>query len=210
VRLGRPLPRAFFARPSTVVAPDLLGRILVRRLADGTRLAVRLVEVEAYREDDPASHSFRGPTRRNAVMFGPAGFLYVYFSYGVHWCANVVTGSEGHGSAVLLRAAEPIEGLAAMAANRGVDDVRKLCTGPGRLTQALAISGMDDGADVVRGGTISMHEGTAVSRRRIDRTTRVGISVGLDARWRYLERASPFVSPGRPSVPRTDRALRRG
>ncbi len=210
MRFGRRLPRAFFARPSTVVAPDLLGRILVRRLADGTRLAVRLVEVEAYREDDPASHSFRGPTPRNAVMFGPAGFLYVYFSYGVHWCANVVTGSEGLGSAVLLRAGEPLEGLAAMAANRGVEDVRRLCAGPGRLTQAIRITGADDGADVVRGGSISVHEGVAVPRRRIDRTTRVGISVGVEARWRYLERGSPFVSPGRPSVPRAERTLKRG
>lgn len=210
MRLGRRLPRAFFARASTVVAPDLLGRILARRLADGTRLAVRLVEVEAYHEDDPASHSFRGPTPRNAVMFGPAGCLYVYFSYGVHWCANVVTGSEGLGSAVLLRAGEPLEGLDAMAANRGVEDVRRLCAGPGRLTQALAITGADDGTDVVRGGSISVHEGVAVPRRRIDRTTRVGIRVGVDARWRYLERGSPFVSSGRPSLPRAERTIRRG
>ena len=210
MRLGRRLPRAFFARASTVVAPDLLGRILVRRLADGTRLAVRLVEVEAYHEDDPASHSFRGPTPRNAVMFGPAGCLYVYFSYGVHWCANVVTGSEGLGSAVLLRAGEPLEGLDTMAANRGVEDVRRLCAGPGRLTQALRITGADDGADVVRGGSISVHEGVAVPRRRIDRTTRVGIRVGVEARWRYLERGSPFVSPGRPSLPRAEPTLRRG
>jgi DNA-3-methyladenine glycosylase len=210
VKFGRRLPRAFFARPSTVVAPDLLGRVLVRRLPDGTRLAARLVEVEAYQDDDPASHSFRGPTPRNAVMFGPAGFLYVYFSYGVHWCANVVTGGAGHGSAVLLRAGEPREGLEAMAAHRGRDDLRTLCAGPGRLTQALAISGVDDGADVARGRIISVHEGVPVPRRRIERTTRVGVSVGIEQRLRYLERGSPFVSPGRPSRPRTQTTLRPG
>jgi DNA-3-methyladenine glycosylase len=209
-RLGRRLPRSFFSRPSTDVAPDLLGRILVRRLADGTRLAVRLVEVEAYAPDDPASHAFRGPTPRNAVMFGPAGHLYVYFSYGMHWCANVVTGRRQEGSAVLLRAGEPLLGLEAMASHRGLDDVRKLCAGPGRLTQALAISREDDGADVVRDAGIAIHEGEPLEPDEIVTTTRVGISVGLEPRWRYLEAGSRWMSPGRPSVPRAERGLRRG
>ncbi|HZD17686.1 MAG TPA: DNA-3-methyladenine glycosylase, partial [Actinomycetota bacterium] len=139
MRRGRRLPRAFFARPSTVVAPDLLGRVLVRRLPGGGRLAARLVEVEAYQEDDPASHSFRGRTQRNAVMFGPPGHLYVYFTYGMHFCSNVVTGHTGQGSAVLLRAAEPLEGVEIMAANRGVDAVRLLCSGPARLAEAFGI-----------------------------------------------------------------------
>jgi len=193
-----------------VVAPDLLGRVLVRRLDDGRRLVVRIVETEAYQDDDPASHSFRGPTPRNAVMFGPAGFLYVYFSYGVHWCANVVTGAPGEGSAVLLRAAEPVDGLDVMAANRGLDDVRRLCGGPGRLTQALGMSRAEDGIDVVRGSAISFHEGTGLSPRAIERTTRVGVRVGVEARWRFLERGSRFVSPGRPSVPERERRARRG
>jgi DNA-3-methyladenine glycosylase len=209
-RIGRRLPRSFFARPSTEVAPDLLGRVLVRRLADDTRLVVRIVESEAYAPDDPASHAFRGPTERNAVMFGPAGHLYVYFSYGVHWCANVVTGRRQEGSAVLLRAAEPLLGLEAMASLRGLEDVRKLCAGPGRLTQALAISRDDDGADVVRDPCIAIHEGEPLEPDRIVTTTRVGISVGVEARWRYLEEGSPWVSPGRPAVPRVERGLRRG
>lgn len=192
------------------MAPDLLGRVLVRTLHDGTRLAVRLVEVEAYQEGDPASHSFRGQTPRNAVMFGPPGHLYVYFSYGVHWCMNVVTGRRGEGSAVLLRAAEPIEGIAVMAANRGLDDVRKLCAGPGRLTQALGIDRTCDGIDVVRGSDVSFREGEPVSRRSIVRTTRVGVSLGVEARWRYLVHGSRFVSPGRPAPPVARRRVRRG
>jgi DNA-3-methyladenine glycosylase len=207
---GRRLPRSFFARPSTEVAPDLLGRVLERRLPDGTRLAVRLVEVEAYGPEDPASHAFRGPTLRNAAMFGPPGHLYVYRSYGMHWCANVVTGRRGEGSAVLLRAAEPLEGAEAMAARRGLGDLRRLCSGPGRLTQALAISREDDGADLVRHPEITVREGAPLAPSEIATTTRVGIRVGVKPSWRYLEAGSPFVSPGRPSVPREDRTLRRG
>jgi DNA-3-methyladenine glycosylase len=201
VRLGARLPRSFFARPPTVVAPDLLGRVLVRTLPDGTRLAVRLVEVEAYRSDDPASHSFRGRTPRNEVMFGLPGRLYVYFTYGMHFCSNVVTGTDGEGSAVLLRAGEPIAGLPAMAANRGVEEARLLCSGPARLAQALAIGREDDGADLVSGGAFQVRAGVPVPARAVARTTRVGVRVGVERRWRFLERGSPFVSPGRPSIP---------
>jgi DNA-3-methyladenine glycosylase len=184
-----------------VVAPELLGRILVRRLPDGTRLAVRLVEVEAYEQGDPASHSFGGPAPRNLVMFGPPGRLYVYFSYGVHFCANVVTDAEGRGSAVLLRAAEPLEGVDVMARHRGLDDGRRLCAGPGRLTQALAISRSQNGADVVRGTEVFLTAGEATRPSRVARTSRVGVRSGADRRWRFLERGDPFVSPGRPARP---------
>lgn len=200
MRLGPRLPRAFFARPSTVVAPELLGRILVRLLPDGTRLAARLVEVEAYAPDDPASHAYRGPTTRNAVMFGRAGHLYVYFTYGIHFCCNVVTGLDGEGSAVLLRAAEPLEGLGAMAANRGTVAPRLLCAGPGRLAQAFGIDRSEDGADLVRGPSFQLRAGEPVRSRSIGRSTRVGLSVGIRPRWRYFERENAFVSPGRPSV----------
>jgi DNA-3-methyladenine glycosylase len=199
---GRRLRRSFFARPSTVVAPDLLGRVLVRELPDGRRLAARLVEVEAYDEGDPASHSFRGPTPRTEVMFGPPGHLYVYLSYGLHDCMNVVTGPVGRGSAVLLRAAEPLEGLDAMSAHRGLDAVRLLCSGPGRLAQALAISRSNNGLDLVTGRSLHLHAGEPVGRRGIARTTRVGITVAADVPWRFVERESPFVSAGRPSVAR--------
>jgi DNA-3-methyladenine glycosylase len=113
------IPRRFYARPATIVAPELLGHILVRALPTGERLRVRIVETEAYEQDDPASHAFRGITARNRVMFGTAGHLYVYFTYGMHHCMNVVTGRKGEGSAVLLRAAQPIDGLEVMGRGRG-------------------------------------------------------------------------------------------
>lgn len=204
MRLRPRLPRAFFARPSTIVAPELLGRVLLRFLPDGTRLAARLVEVEAYRPDDPASHAYRGPTPRNLVMFGPPGRLYVYFTYGQHYCSNVVTDSEGKGSAVLLRAAEPLQGLEIMAVNRGVEALRRLCSGPARLTQAFGIGRADNGADLIVGDSLQLRAGEPVPPRRVARTTRVGVNVGVESRWRYLERGSSFVSPGRPSVPPTD------
>lgn len=202
MRLGRRLPRSFLARPSIQVAPDLLGRVLVRVLPNGDRLAARLVEVEAYEQGDPASHSFKGiPTPRTEVMFGPPGRLYVYFTYGRHFCSNVVTGVDGVGSAVLLRAAEPLEGLERMAASRGTDALRLLCSGPARLTQAFEIERPDNGVDLVRGRSLFLLSGAPVARRSIARSTRVGVNVGIERRWRFFERGSPFLSPGRPSVP---------
>ena len=209
MRLGRRLPRSFFARSSTEVAPELLGRVLVRTLADGSRLAARLVEVEAYEEGDPASHSYRGrPTARTEVMFGPGGHLYVYFTYGQHFCCNVVTAVDGRGSAVLLRAAEPLEGLEVMAANRRHDDVRLLCSGPARLTQALGIARADNGTDLVRDASLFLLTGTPLEAARIARSTRVGITEGGERPWRFFERGSAFVSPGRPWVPERARAAR--
>jgi DNA-3-methyladenine glycosylase len=209
VRFGARLPRSFFARPSTEVAPDLLGRIFVRVLADGTRLAARLVEVEAYGPNDPASHAFRGPTPRNQVMFGPPGHLYVYFTYGMHFCSNIVTGEDGIGSAVLLRAAEPLAGLDAMVERRGVDAPMLLCSGPGRLTQALAISRPENGIDLVRDPSVQLRVGKPVARDSISRSTRVGVNVGAERRWRFYERGSAFVSRARPSVPEAIRGSRR-
>lgn len=200
MRLGARLPRGFFARPATEVAPELLGRFLVRRLPGGERLTVRLVEVEAYEPDDPASHSFRGPTGRNRVMFGPPGRMYVYLIYGMHLCANVVTGMQGVGSAVLLRAAEPLEGLGPMRGWRGVADPLRLCSGPARLTQALGIGREQDGLDLVRDPDLFLTVGTPVHPSRRSRSTRVGVSAGTDRRWRWLERGSAFVSPARSPV----------
>jgi DNA-3-methyladenine glycosylase len=209
VRFGARLPRSFFARPSTEVAPDLLGRIFVRVLPDGTRLAARLVEVEAYGPNDPASHAFRGPTPRNLVMFGPPGHLYVYFTYGMHFCSNIVTGEDGIGSAVLLRAAEPLAGLDAMVERRGVDAPTLLCSGPGRLTQALGISRPENGLDLVRNPSVQLRIGEPVARDSISRSTRVGVNVGAERRWRFYERGSAFVSRARPSVPEAIRGSRR-
>ncbi|HXJ66027.1 MAG TPA: DNA-3-methyladenine glycosylase [Actinomycetota bacterium] len=190
------LPRSFYRRPSLEVAPDLLGRTLVRTLQDGTRLAARIVETEAYREDDPASHSFRGRTARTEVMFGPPGHLYVYFTYGMHFCVNVVTGPDGEGSAVLLRAAEPLEGVEWMAAARGVADPRLLCSGPGRLSQAMAIAREQNGIDVVAGRELRIERGLPVAPGEVVHGPRVGISVAVERPWRFVVAGSRFASRG--------------
>jgi DNA-3-methyladenine glycosylase len=200
-RSTRRLPRSFFTRPSAEVGPDLLGRILVRRLGDRTLLTVRIVEAEAYQEDDPASHSYRGRTSRTEVMFGPPGHAYVYFTYGMHHCINVVTGSTGEGSAVLLRAAEPLEGLEEMARRRGTNDPRALCSGPGRLCQALGIDRAENGVDLVRGRELWLLEGTAAPPSSISVGSRVGITSGIERPWRFFVRGDRFVSRVRPAAP---------
>jgi DNA-3-methyladenine glycosylase len=183
------------------VAPELLGRVLVRMLPGGDRLSGTIVEAEAYEPGDPASHGYRGPTPRNASMFGPPGRLYVYFTYGHHWMMNVVTGEAGAGSAVLIRALEPLEGSDRMAAHRGREDPRDLCSGPGKLAQALAVDHACDGADLVRGHEVWLEEGAPVSPRHVRSGTRVGVSVGLERDWRFVVRDSPWVSRGRPGPP---------
>jgi len=195
---ARRLPRRFYARPSTVVAPDLLGRLLLRRL-DGETLVARIVETEAYQQDDPASHSFRGRTERTAVMFGPAGLLYVYFTYGMHFCMNVVTGGVGEGSAVLLRAAEPLDGLGSMATRRGTNDARLLCSGPARLTEAMAVGRDMNGADLAEGDELWIAAGRRVPVDRVAVGPRVGIQLAVDVPWRFCESGSPWVSRGRPA-----------
>jgi DNA-3-methyladenine glycosylase len=200
-RSTRRLPRSFFARPSPEVGPDLLGRILVRRVGDGTLLTARIVEAEAYQEDDPASHSFRGRTNRTEVMFGPPGHAYVYFTYGMHHCMNVVTGSTGEGSAVLLRAAEPLEGLEEMSRRRGTNDPRALCSGPGRLGQALGIDRAENGLDLVPGRRLWLLEGAPVAPSKMSVGSRVGITSGTERPWRFSVRGDRFVSRARPAVP---------
>lgn len=197
----RRLPRSFFERAAVDVAPDLLGRMLVRRLPDGTRLSGRIVETEAYEPGDPASHGYRGMTRRNAVMFGPAGRLYVYFTYGNHHMLNVVTRRDGEGSAVLLRAAEPIEGLASMAEARKRDRPLDLCSGPGKLAQALSVTLALDGADLMLGDEIWLEAGRPTDLGSVGTSARVGVSVGLDVRWRSFVSGDPFVSRARPGPP---------
>ena len=154
-----------------------------------------IVETEAYLPDDPASHSFAGRTARNATMFGRPGHLYVYRSYGIHWCANVVCDAEGIGAAVLLRALEPTDGVATMRARRGVDDVRLLAAGPGRLTQALGIDASHDGADLSRPPYVLRPPATEVE---VVASARVGISRATDQPWRYTLSGSSFVSRPRP------------
>lgn len=185
-------PRSFFARDPRVVAPELLGLLLVG--ADGR--AGRIVEVEAYADDDPAAHSFGGRTARNASMFGPAGHLYVYRSYGLHWCANVVCATPGVGAGVLLRALEPVAGLEAMRAARGPAIVdRDLCRGPGRLAQAMGITGADDGIDLLaKGSRFALRREAETRACEIHATARIGISKAKDAPWRWLVGGSRYSS----------------
>lgn len=196
--MGRRLARPFLARASVDVAPELLGHDLVRRTPQGAVLRARIVETEAYAEGDPASHSFRGVTPRTAVMFGRAGRLYVYFTYGMHWCMNVVTGPDGEGSAVLLRAGEPLEGLEEMRRRRGRTAARELCAGPARWAQAFGVDGTLNGADLVRGTEIWIERTEAVPVGAVEVTTRIGVRVGTDRPWRFAELGSPYVSRGRP------------
>ena len=189
---GRVPPRSFFARDPRVVAPELLGLWLVG--ADGR--VGRIVEVEAYADDDPAAHSFGGRTARNASMFGPPGHLYVYRSYGLHWCANVVCATPGVGAGVLLRALEPMAGLEAMRAARGSRIVdRDLCRGPGRLAQAMGITGADDGIDLLaKDGRFALRRAFETPAHDVHATPRIGISKAVDAPWRWVLRGSRFGS----------------
>lgn len=185
---GERLGPAFFARDVATVAPGLIGCLL---LVDGVGGVI--VETERYQEDDPASHSFRGPRGRAAVMFGPPGHLYVYRSYGIHWCANLVCEPEGRGAAVLLRALAPTHGVSAMRARRADRSDRLLCAGPGRLCQALGVDGTLDGASAVAGeGRVALYAPAApvdvVSGQRI------GLTRAVDRVWRFGLRGSPFLS----------------
>jgi DNA-3-methyladenine glycosylase len=180
------LRKSFFSRSVHKVASDLIGATL---LVDG--VGGRIVEVEAYHHTDPAAHSFRGSTPRNAVMFGPPGYAYVYRSYGIHWCLNFVCEREGSASAVLIRALEPLEGLRRMRRRRGLADEHLLCSGPGRLCQAL--------------GVTAAHNGLALDRRpfaltgrdrrpQIATGVRIGITKAMELPWRYGLKGSRFLS----------------
>jgi len=188
----------FYAGDTLDIARGLVGRYLLSQIG-GPLVGGRIVETEAYLEDDPASHSFRGPTKRNRAMFGPAGRAYVYRSYGVHWCMNVVTGDPGCGAAVLIRALEPVNGLDIMRARRGVDNVRLLCAGPGRLCQALAIVGDLDG---VRLDMPPLWIGAGVGPRApVVCSGRIGVGAGADRPFRFLEAGNPYVSRRRVNGP---------
>ena len=185
------MPRAFFSRPTLLVARHLLGCYLVHQRA-GRRVVGRIVEVEAYRGPrDPASHAFRR-TARSDVMWGRPGTAYVYLSHGLHACMNVVTEPAGCAGAVLLRALEPIEGIPLMRRRRGVTALRQLASGPGRLTQAMGITLAENGADLVTGqlyvARADRPRGTTVA------TPRIGISVATERRWRFVLRGSAFLS----------------
>ncbi|HEY4091288.1 MAG TPA: DNA-3-methyladenine glycosylase [Luteibacter sp.] len=190
---GEILPRSFFQRDAREVGPQLLNKVLAS--ADGR--AGRIVEVEAYvGAIDPAAHTFRGKTKRNEVMFGPAGHMYVYFTYGMHWCANTVCGDEGEGNGVLMRALEPIAGLELMRAARPkIRRDKELCSGPARLTQAMGITGEKNGIDLVRArdGYTVLDDGTPPPEN-VPGSARIGIREGTDLLWRWYIAGNPNVS----------------
>lgn len=204
---GTLLPRDFFDRPVDEVAPALLGQVLRHRTPDGT-VAVRLTEVEAYAGPmDPASHGYRGPTRRNAVMFGPPGFVYVYFTYGMHFCMNLVCGPDGTCMAVLLRGGEVIEGLETARARRSRSSDRDLARGPARLCQALGIAREHNGLDICAPGELTVHPGTAPDPALIRTGPRTGVTSAKDTPWRFWIDGDPTVSPYRAHTPRVRRTV---
>ncbi|GLQ95024.1 putative 3-methyladenine DNA glycosylase [Dyella acidisoli] len=188
----RTLPRSFYNRDPLIVAPELLNKVLLCH--DGR--AGRIVEVEAYRgADDPAAHSFRGPTPRTEVMFGTPGHMYVYFTYGMHWCANTVCGPKGAGNAVLIRALQPIAGLDLMYAARPLaKNDRQLCNGPACLTQAMSITKLQNGIDLVGGDTYAMVDDGMLPPEQLVQTTRIGLTKAVDYPWRWYVGDSAYVS----------------
>jgi DNA-3-methyladenine glycosylase len=180
------LRRDFFGRSVHAVAPDLIGAVLLFHNAGGM-----IVEVEAYHHTDPAAHSYTGKTARNAVMFGPPGYAYVYRSYGIHWCLNFVCEAEGSASAVLIRALAPADGLAAMRRRRGIRDERLLCSGPGRLCEALGITARENGLRLDRSPFAIYPRQSDVE---ISIGPRIGITKAMEHPWRYGLTGSRFVS----------------
>lgn len=181
----------FLAGPAEAAAPRLLGCELVREL-DGQTVRLRIVETEAYDQSDAASHCYKGRTPRTDIMFGPAGRLYVYFTYGMHYCCNVVTGAEGQGSAVLLRAAEPLEGAAVLTGRRGVGGV-DITNGPAKLCQALGIDRSMNGHDLAQ-APLKLIVKPALPLEQVVQTTRIGISQAKEVPWRFYVRDNAYVS----------------
>ena len=191
----RPLPRGFYLRPARTVAKALLGAYIIRTFPR-TTLIGKIIEVEAYLGDaDPASHAFHGRTERNDVMFRRGGHLYVYFTYGMHFCANVVTGKAGVGRAVLIRAVEPVSGIAGMKRRRrrGFDRTEGLTNGPAKFCQAFGIARKENGLDLL-GNAVRLVAGEPVRPSQIVSATRIGIRLARDKRWRYYIRGNAFVS----------------
>ncbi|MHB8648576.1 MAG: DNA-3-methyladenine glycosylase [Gaiellaceae bacterium] len=180
------LEREFFARSVHDVAPELIGALLLVAGVGG-----RIVEVEAYDAEDPASHGFRGQTARNAAMFGPPGHAYVYRSYGVHWCLNVVCANRGRAEAVLIRALEPTLGLEQMRGRRGVESLRALCSGPGKLCQALGVTGVHDGLPLDRPPFL-LHAREVAPL--VATGPRIGVTRAAELRWRYCLAGSAYLS----------------
>ncbi|MPZ41767.1 MAG: DNA-3-methyladenine glycosylase [Rhizobiales bacterium] len=190
--MPRPFRRSFFARDVHAVARDLIGVTMLFKGVGG-----RIVEVEAYHHTDPAAHSYNGQTARNAVMFGPPGYAYVYRSYGIHWCVNFVCEDEGSASAALIRAIEPTDGIAAMRRRRGLDNERLLCAGPGRVCAALGITSAHNALplDQPPFALLSREEDVAIAVG-----PRIGITKAAALPWRYGLKGSRFLSKPFPAA----------
>lgn len=184
-------PFAFLQEDVETAARRLLGCVLEREI-DGQLVRVRIVEVEAYDQSDAASHSFKGQTPRTDIMFGPAGHLYVYFTYGMHYCCNVVTGGEGHGAAVLIRAVEPLEGEEILKTNRPAAGIN-LTNGPAKLCQALRITKEMNGHDIKQ-SPLRLIPQPPLAESSVTQTTRIGISQAKDMPWRFYITGNKFVS----------------
>ncbi len=184
----------FFKDDAPVLAPRLLGHLLVHETSKG-RTAGIIVETEAYSQEDAASHSCRGKTERTKIMFGPGGHAYVYFTYGMHYCFNIVSGPAGHGQAVLIRALEPIEGIELMKVRRHRDDIRQLCNGPAKLVQAMGISKADYGKPLFEGNLfIKKTLNAGIANKQILSGPRIGISQAIDTPWRFWIKDNGYVS----------------
>jgi len=191
---SRILRRPFYRRNTVCVAKELLGKVLVRRLGD-TRLEGIIVETEAYRGyDDAASHAYRGPTRRNQVMFGEPGHAYVYFTYGMHYCLNVTTEPAGQAGAVLIRAVQPVKGIVEMKKRRRTDHLRDLSNGPAKLTRAFVVDKTLNGHDLTSGEKLFIIKPSHAERVRVSVTTRIGIRTSAEKPWRFFIKENPFVS----------------
>ncbi len=188
------LPRSFYTRRTLTVAKDLLGKTFVRKFGRKI-LAGKIVEVEAYLHNDPACHAFRGMTKRNKILFNEGGYLYVYFTYGMHYCSNIVTYKKGIGEAVLIRAIEPIDGIEVMVKNRpvGAPKMTGLTNGPAKLSQAFALQRDQSGIDLL-GNEIYLLNAETVPASQIVSTTRIGIRVGVEKKWRFYIKGNEWIS----------------
>ena len=189
-----PLKREFFNRDTIVVAQELLGKTMVRVINNKIITGI-IVETEAYILDDAACHAFRGQTTANSALFGPAGYAYIYFIYGVYYCVNVVSYSKKQGAGgILIRALEPTQGIDVMQVYRPADKIKNLTNGPGKLTQALAITKELYGHDITKKGDLFITQGVTVPEDLIYHTTRIGLSKAQETPWRFYIRNNPFVS----------------
>ncbi len=193
----KPLPLEFYRQDTFALVPKILGKVLVHRI--GRRaLAGRIVEVEAYVGSDPASHAANGMTERNKVMFEAGGVAYVYFTYGMHFCFNIVTGREGFPAALLVRALEPLEGFEEMKRRRGTDLLTNLTNGPAKLCQAMGIDRKCNGMRLDGKGIFILDDGFVIDESYVLSSTRIGIRVGTESEWRYFLRGNEFVSRRQP------------